>query len=277
MDFIIEDGVLRKYKGDEPIVIVSNNVSCIEYSAFKNCKGIKSIVIPQSVMTIEAWAFAECESLESVQILGKPILKEGVFYRCIALRELIAPQGLEKIANGAFIGCRNLKSDLLSKQKFDLYTLTSNRNQDGITYPDDTDICKQSYSWEEYKDITAQILEYALIYSTEEYNELEGPEIPTTTERNIPITDDLVLVKDGKFFGCLLETERVFYGGGRECKKSRAILKPGKKSIRVFYQDGNHMLFYMYEQTDAFLRRCDDKDNWVGNLFSKRKFVTDAD
>ena len=277
MDFEIKDGVLRKYTGDAPDVIIPDNINCIGDSAFRGRKDIKSVVIPQSVLTIESWAFAECEALESVQIAGKVTLEKGVFYRCFALKELVAPYGFQEIGNCSFLGCKSLKSDVLNDARFELWTLTGTRNLDKITYPNDEDVCRKSYSWEDYQRITSEVLNYALIYSTEEYNELEGPEIPTVCERNGPITDDLILVKDGHFFGCLLEAERVFYGAGRHCQKTPVILKPSEKSIRIFYQDGSHMPFYMYEQTDACLRRYDDRDNWVEKLFSSRKFVVDMD
>ena len=62
----------------------------------------------------------------------------------------------------------------------------------------------------EYQKITAMTLDYALIYSTEKYNELEGPEIPILWEKSMPISDDLILVKDGSFAGCLVEEERIY-------------------------------------------------------------------
>ena len=45
----------------EPLIL-----EIIEWSAFQECKGLKSILIPSSVQTIGSNAFQECSNLENV-------------------------------------------------------------------------------------------------------------------------------------------------------------------------------------------------------------------
>lgn len=254
MNFEIKNGILRKYTGDNPIVIIPDNVTRIDYGAFKNRKDIKRVFIPQSVSLIDSWVFAGCKSLESVQIMGIATLRDAAFYKCVNLREFIVPQGLKEIGDGAFMGCLHLNSDFLSEKTFELWTFVGDRDLKDVTYPEETEVCKRQYSWNEYKRISAEVLEYSLISREEGYNELEGPEIPTVKERNIRIADDMILLnREGHFIGCLLESEHVFYVGRRESDKSRVIAKLDGKSVNLFYQNGNHMPFDMYEKEDAYL------------------------
>lgn len=276
MDFDIRDGVLEKYIGIDPDVIIPDKVSCIGDSAFRGRKDIKRVVIPQSVSTIEDWAFAECESLEKVQIMGKATLEKGVFYRCTALKELIAPHGIKGIGNCSFMGCKSLKNNILNDAKFELWTLIGVHDWEENVYPNEKNIFKQTYTWNEYQMITAEILPYALINSTESYNELEGPEIPTIGERNAPITDDIILVYDRHFWGCLLKDEHILFSP-RESLISRVILRPNYSSVRVFTMTANHMPFFAYEYENAVFRRYDDKESWIGSLFACREFVVNED
>ena len=65
-DFKIESGVLKKYNGRDPYVVIPPFVNSIGKSAFANNKKIKSVYIPRSVIKIGAEAFSGCEKLEAV-------------------------------------------------------------------------------------------------------------------------------------------------------------------------------------------------------------------
>ena len=271
MDFIIEDGVLEKYLGSKSVVVVPDGVHCIGRAAFQNCQSIKNVIVPKSVSLIGEWAFAGCELLECVQIMGKAVLKKGSFYKCANLKEMIAPNGLSEIENSAFVGCRSLHSDLLSVITFELHTVVSMSNN--VIYPNDEDICIKSYSWSEYQKITAMTLDYALIYSTEKYNELEGPEIPTLWEKSIPISDDLILVKDGNFAGCFIEEEHIYMYDHKNPYMRPSIVRLDGKSIRIRSWDGNNLSFDMYEKTDVILKKHCENAQWSRLVNSIRKTV----
>ncbi len=57
-DFVIEDGVLKKYKGNGVDVTIPDGVTSIGEWAFFECSSLKSISIPDSVTNIESFAFA---------------------------------------------------------------------------------------------------------------------------------------------------------------------------------------------------------------------------
>ena len=59
-DFVIEDGVLIKYKGDSSDVVIPDSVISIGDGAFWSCTGLTSIEIPSSVSSIGEDAFWGC-------------------------------------------------------------------------------------------------------------------------------------------------------------------------------------------------------------------------
>jgi hypothetical protein len=65
-DFEIEDGVLIKYHGSSPDVVIPDGVTNIDDYAFYNCENITSITIPDSVTNIGADAFTGCKNLKTV-------------------------------------------------------------------------------------------------------------------------------------------------------------------------------------------------------------------
>ena len=69
-NFVIENGVLKRYKGPGGEVIIPDEVSVIEFQAFGYCNTLMSIIIPESVTKIEERAFLNCGSLRKVRISG---------------------------------------------------------------------------------------------------------------------------------------------------------------------------------------------------------------
>ena len=67
-DFEIEDGTLKKYRGNGGDVVIPNGVTSIGDCAFYGCRGLTSITIPKSVTSIGDCAFEGCESLEEIKV-----------------------------------------------------------------------------------------------------------------------------------------------------------------------------------------------------------------
>lgn len=94
-----------------PAVIDGVEVTSIGEDAFKGCKEITSITIPDGVTTIKEWAFADCEALKSIVIPDSVTTIEGwAFSRCKALLSVVIPSRLTTIENGTFIYCKALTS-----------------------------------------------------------------------------------------------------------------------------------------------------------------------
>jgi len=266
MEFEIKNGILRKYMGFGPNVVIPAGVTEIDTYAFKGRTDIAEVTLPESVVEVWSYAFAECKGLETVNISGNSVLGKGAFYRCENLKVLNAPRNLE-FKQGAFAGCPNLESSELSDKTFELYTLKDDRPLDEISYLREDDIAKESYSWEEYKMIVAETLNYVLIYSTDHCDELLGPETPEVEEHNTPIIDDIIVVKDGHFVGCALKKEYVGSRNNQNELRNTVLLKLGDTSVSINAAIGN-LPHYAHVYVDAFFRRCDEPNGWIGRVNS---------
>lgn len=67
-DFEIENGVLKKYIGNDSAVVIPNGVTKIAEYAFDGCDSLKSIEIPVGVKSVDSSAFYYCSSLESITV-----------------------------------------------------------------------------------------------------------------------------------------------------------------------------------------------------------------
>lgn len=112
------------YEGHNEIteVTFANNsqISVIGDSAFKNCKGMKRIVLPAGVKRIEKGAFYGCDRLEEVVFSDDAtdvVIEGGAFENCKSLRKLTLPAGVTDMGDGAFRGCVNLTDITLKSSK----------------------------------------------------------------------------------------------------------------------------------------------------------------
>ncbi len=62
-DFVIENGVLKKYTGPGGDVTIPAGVTEIGFSAFKDCTNLTSVTIPESVTEIGYNVFTNCRRL----------------------------------------------------------------------------------------------------------------------------------------------------------------------------------------------------------------------
>lgn len=86
-------------------------VTVIGASAFRECKALKTVVLPDSIEEIRHNAFTNCFSLERIIIPPKVReIKYGTFYNCINLRSAILHDNICNIEMSAFYNCKSLES-----------------------------------------------------------------------------------------------------------------------------------------------------------------------
>lgn len=109
--FVIEKGVLKKYKGEDAVVVVPDGVKSIAEHAFDNSKSLMSVTIPDSVTRIGWSAFAGCTGLKKAEIgNGVKRIEEKVFSGCNGLESITIGNCVKRIEAFAFFGCSGLTS-----------------------------------------------------------------------------------------------------------------------------------------------------------------------
>ena len=106
-DFIIENGILKKYVGPGGDVVIPEGVSEIGVGAFYMCRRLKSIVIPETVTTIGMQAFQDCAALNHIKISDTVTqIGEWAFYGCKELKEVRVSQKVTSMWDKAvFVDC----------------------------------------------------------------------------------------------------------------------------------------------------------------------------
>ena len=90
---------------------VTYTVSTIGSWAFKGCKDLTSVIIPNSVTYISDSAFEYCSGLTSVTIGNSvSVIQDYAFRGCSGLTSITLPNALRVIGNDSFMGCSGLTS-----------------------------------------------------------------------------------------------------------------------------------------------------------------------
>ena len=96
-------------EGKSGSVTIPDGVIEINYDAFRNCKNLIHVGLPDSLRSIERRAFEGCSSLESLELPeGIDEIYYDVFRNCVQLSSIYIPESVETILEGAFEGCGKL-------------------------------------------------------------------------------------------------------------------------------------------------------------------------
>lgn len=108
-DFIIEAGVLKRYKGASVDVIIPEGVTHISSDCFQGLH-IKSIITPRSLISIESEAFKNCVHLVSITINSDTMttIECNTFEGCTSLITVTLPNSITEIDSSAFSYCTSL-------------------------------------------------------------------------------------------------------------------------------------------------------------------------
>ena len=99
-DFVIEAGVLVKYKGESPIVHVPDNVESIDGDAWPS--NIREVYLPDSITELDSHAFSDLKKLQKV-VLPKSLTKIGLCcFKNSSITQIDLPESLTEIGNDCF-------------------------------------------------------------------------------------------------------------------------------------------------------------------------------
>lgn len=131
-DFIIENGVLKKYVGPGGDVVIPSGVTRIGMEAFQMCRTIDAVKLPNDMKEIDQAAFRgssitnidfpegieigfsafeDCKNLKKIRLpSGLDVLSACAFSYCVGLESIVLPDSLIVIENSVFQGCSALRS-----------------------------------------------------------------------------------------------------------------------------------------------------------------------
>ena len=158
-DFIIADGVLYKYVGQDAVVTIPSGVHTIGERAFQGCTTITHVIVPDGVCSIEGNAFAECTALEDIALPESMAnIGERAFFGCASLKGVEIPRGVTAISTWTFGYCQALASAVLPDSLTDIgdHAFCCCRSLSDITIPDGV-VCIGQYAFVEcyrFKSVT---------------------------------------------------------------------------------------------------------------------------
>lgn len=138
-DFIIENGILTKYRGYKKDVVIPDSVTSIGDAAFGNCHRLANITIPDSVISIGERAFENCRSLTSITIPGSVTSIGGyAFIDCVSLTSINVASDNEYYSDEDGV--------LFNKEKTELIRYPKDKSEDAYTIPDSVEkICARAF------------------------------------------------------------------------------------------------------------------------------------
>ncbi len=128
-DFIISNGVLKKYIGKSKDIVVPEGVKSIDDNicsgrqdirsltipegvkaigrrAFENCYNLEKVTLPDSLKEIGGYAFVDCHKLKTINLPGKlEVIGDSAFSECYVLENVEIPSKIKEIEAFAFKNC----------------------------------------------------------------------------------------------------------------------------------------------------------------------------
>lgn len=151
-DFQIDKTKLVKYTGTASSVSIPSSIKTIGAEAFAGNTTLTSISIGENVTEIEYGAFKDCTYLTNVKLTDSLMtIGNAAFSNNISLKKITLPKNLENLGSGVFAGCDKLssigiakensnfvfeKNALYDKEKTLLYCYTEGSKSKSYSMPD---------------------------------------------------------------------------------------------------------------------------------------------
>lgn len=132
-----------KFKSESNCKIIGNG-------AFRNCKNLSSIVLPDSITEIGANAFSQCINLENVNIpKSATIISDGAFSGCEKITSIIIPESVVTIGSYAFSGLANAKTLIMSEglKTIGTHVFLSCTSLEEVLIPDSVETIGEAAFW----------------------------------------------------------------------------------------------------------------------------------
>lgn len=233
VNFVIENGVLKKYNGWQTFVEIPDTVTSIGDEAFKNNTSMVSVSIPDSVKSIGDSAFYGCTSLlgvvipDSVEKTGRcafqkcsklasaylPVnekftyMNVYMFESCTSLKKIEIPDNVTDIDGNAFAECKELTDVKLSKNLKTMgWQVFGNDNKlNEIEIPKSLEECRYSVN---SAGIDGGAFDNCANLKTVTFEEgtteiAEGLFAGCTGIEQITIPNTVTVIESGAFGGCI--------------------------------------------------------------------------
>jgi hypothetical protein len=98
-------------------IIVSGYVTEIQAYAFRDCKKLSTLKLPEYVNVLGAGVFSGCKGFAAIDFLPNSIVEMGerVFENCVNAAKIVIPDSVKKIGGYTFVGCEGMTEVVLSK------------------------------------------------------------------------------------------------------------------------------------------------------------------
>ena len=97
-------------------VVLPESLTYVNNEMFAGCSSLKSVAIPESVTAIGDNAFKGCSSLAEIEIPESvTTIGSSAFEGCSGITTLTIPNGVTSVSNNAFDGCTGLESVVIGK------------------------------------------------------------------------------------------------------------------------------------------------------------------
>ena len=103
LEFVIENGVLVEYKGQNSNIVIPNCVTVIGEYAFAKCETLRTVKLSEGVTKIERSAFASCVNLTDINIPSSVVhIGTCAFAYCESLKKIFLPKTVTVLGKYVF-------------------------------------------------------------------------------------------------------------------------------------------------------------------------------